>query len=82
MGTPPAKLDGGSAIASALFRTAPDNDSFKIQANFEFSCFLVSVFEKGGIFKHYFMLLRFHFVASNNVILPQAQRMIFRAVVP
>lgn len=49
MGASPAQLDRGSAIASALLRTAPDN-SFKTQANSEFSCFLVSVFEKGRIF--------------------------------
>lgn len=40
------KLDCGSLIALALLRTDPDNDWFKIQANFELSYFLVPALKK------------------------------------
>lgn len=47
MCTLPAKLDCGSLIALAPLRTDPDNDCFKIQANFELSSFSVSALKKG-----------------------------------
>lgn len=50
MCTLPPKLDCGSLIAPALLRTDPDNDCFKMQANFELSYFLGSALKKGGVF--------------------------------
>lgn len=49
MCTLPPKLDCGSLIALALLRTDPDNNCFKIQANFELSYCLASALKKGGV---------------------------------